>query len=64
MGEEEGLHPLPPPSLAGVFVPSEAVSQYICIKLPKTNDNDTAEKNDVNTLSWHMADAFFHASAS
>ena len=46
MGEERGftLH-------AGVLLPSESVSQYGCMNLPKTNDNDETHKNDANTLS-------------
>ena len=36
---------------AGVHFPSEPVSQYICLKLPKTDDNDRTDKNAANTLS-------------
>ena len=35
----------------GVILPSEPVSQYRCMNLPKTDDNDRAHKNDGNTLS-------------
>ena len=60
--------PLPPPiftknSDAEVYFPSEPVSQYICMKLPKTDDNDRTHKNDANILSWHMFNASFHKSA-
>ena len=36
---------------AEVLLPSEPISQYICIKFPKTDDNDRTHKNDANTLS-------------
>ena len=36
---------------AGVFLPSEPESQYTCIKLLKTDDNDRAPKIDANILS-------------
>ena len=36
---------------AGVHFPSKPVSQCICIKLLKTDDNDRTHKNDANTLS-------------
>ena len=36
---------------AGVYLPSKPVSQYICIKLLKTDDNDKTHKNHANTLS-------------
>ena len=36
---------------AGVHFPNEPVSQYICMKLPITDDNDSTHKNDANTLS-------------
>ena len=49
---------------AEVLLPSEPVSQYICIKFPKTDDNDRTHKNDANTLSWHMVKAFFETNAS
>ena len=29
-----------------MLLPSDPVSQYICIKLPKTDDNDRTNKND------------------
>ena len=35
----------------GVLLLSEPVSQYICMKLPKTDDNDITHKNNANTLS-------------
>ena len=44
MGEEEGFT-----SHAGVFLPSELLSQYMY--LPKPDDNDRTQKNDANTLS-------------
>ena len=59
MGEEKGVYPY-----GGVLLSSEPVPQYMCIKLPKADNNDWAHKNDVNTLSWHMVDASFHTSAS
>ena len=43
---EKGLYPH-----AGVLLPSEPVSQYICMKLPKTDDNDRTHKNDAKILS-------------
>ena len=46
MGEEEGVYPH-----GGVLLSSEPVPQYMCIKLPKADNNDRAHKNDVNTLS-------------
>ena len=46
MGEEEGVYPY-----GGVLLSSEPVPQYMCIKLPKADNNDSAHKNDVNTLS-------------
>ena len=36
---------------AEVYFPSEPVSQNICMKLPKTDDNDRTHKNDANILS-------------
>ena len=30
---------------------SEPVSQYRCMNLPKTDDNDRIHKNDLNSLS-------------
>ena len=36
---------------AGVLLPREPVSQNICMKLLKTDDNDRAHKSDANTLS-------------
>ena len=30
----------------------------------KTDDNDKTHENDTNTLSWHMVNASFWASAS
>ena len=36
---------------AGVFLLNEPESQYICIKLLKTDDNDRTPKNDANILS-------------
>ena len=59
MGEEEGLYPR-----AAVHFPSKPVSQYTYMKLPKTDDNNKTHKNDANTLSWHMANAYFQISAS
>ena len=49
---------------AWVHFPSEPVSQYICIKLPITEDNDRTHKNDANTLSGHMVNASFQTSVS
>ena len=46
MGEEEGVYPH-----GGVLLSSEPVPLYMCIKLPKADNNDRAHKNDVNTLS-------------
>ena len=36
---------------AGVLLPGEPVPQYICIKLPKPDDNGRTHKNDANILS-------------
>ena len=36
-------------SHAGVFLPSELLSQHRC--LPKNDNNDRTHKNDANTLS-------------
>ena len=47
----------------GVHFPSEPVSQYIFMKLPKTDDIDRTHKNNANTLSWHMVNASFQTSA-
>ena len=49
---------------AGVHFPNEPVSQYICMKLPITDDNDSTHKNDANTLSWHMVNVSFQTNAS
>ena len=46
MGEEEGVYPH-----GGVLLSSEPVPLYMCIKLPKADNNDRAHKNNVNTLS-------------
>ena len=35
----------------GVHFPSEPVSQYIFMKLPKSDDIDRTHKNDANALS-------------
>ena len=35
----------------GVHFPTEAESKYICMKLPKTYDNDRTHKIYANTLS-------------
>ena len=48
---------------AGVHFPNEPVSQYICMKLPITDDNDSTHKNDANTLSWHMVNVSFQTNA-
>ena len=32
-------------------LPKEPVSQYRCMNLPKTDDNDKTHENDANTLS-------------
>ena len=37
---------------AEVLFPSGPVSQYICMKLAKTDDNDRAHKNDANILTY------------
>ena len=58
MGEEEKLY-----THAGVLLPGEPVSQYICMNLPKTDNNDRTHKYDANTLSWHMVDASLQKSA-
>ena len=51
-GKEEGTYPAPAPiPHAEVLLPSEPVSQYRYINLPKTDDNDRTYKNDANTLS-------------
>ena len=34
-----------------VLLPSAPVSQYTCMKLPKTDDNGRTHKNDANVLS-------------
>ena len=36
---------------AEVLLPSAPVSQYTCMKLPKTDDNGRTHKNDANALS-------------
>ena len=36
---------------AWVHFPIVQVSQYICMKLPITDDNDRTHKNHANTLS-------------
>ena len=36
---------------AGVSLPNDPASQYRCMNLPKTDDNDRTHKNDTNTLS-------------
>ena len=38
--------------------------QYICMKLPKTDDNNRTHKNDTSTLYWYMVNASFQTSAS
>ena len=43
---------------AGVLLPREPVSQNICMKLLKTDDNDRTHKSDANTLSRQMVNAF------
>ena len=44
--------------------PSEPLSQYRFMNLPKTDDNHRTYKNDANTLSCHMVNASFWTSAS
>ena len=46
MWEKRGFTPH-----AEVLLPSEPVSQCICTKLSKTDDNETTRKNNTNTLS-------------
>ena len=49
MREKRGFTPH-----AGMHFPSEPVSQYICMKLPITDNNDRTHKNDANPLSLHV----------
>ena len=46
MWEKRGFTPH-----AEVLLPSEPVSQCICTKLSKTDDNERTRKNNTNTLS-------------
>ena len=40
---------------AGVPLPNEPVSQYKCVNLPKTDDDDRTHENDSNALDiWSM----------
>ena len=40
---------------AGVPLPNEPVSQYKCVNLPKTDDDDRTNENDSNALDiWSM----------
>ena len=57
------LIPTPPVRYAEVVLPSAPVSQYICMKLPKTDNNGRTRKNDANVLSCHIFNAFFQTSA-
>ena len=50
--------------ILGVLLPNKLVSQYRCMILPKTDDNDTTHKKVASTLSSQMAKAFFWTSAS
>ena len=50
--------------MQGCSCPIEPVSQYRCMNLPKTDDNDRTHENDANALSWHMVNASFWESAS
>ena len=36
---------------AGVLLPNEPISNYRCMDLHKTDDNDRTHKNDANILS-------------
>ena len=47
---------------AGVDLPSELVSYYIWVELPKT-DTDRTHKNDANSLSCDMVNPSFQTSA-
>ena len=44
--------------------PNELASQYRCVNLPKTDDNDRTHENDANAQSRHMVNASFWANAS
>ena len=59
-GEEGGLYF----ACGGAPLPNELVSQYICVNLPKTDDNDRTHENDANALSSHMVNASSWASDS
>ena len=37
--------------MQGCSCPIEPVSQYRCMNLPKTDDNDRTHENDANALS-------------
>ena len=50
--------------ILGVLLPNKLVSQYRCMILPKTDDNDTTHKKVASTLSSQMVNAFFWTSAS
>ena len=41
--KRKGFTPAPLPPHAGVLFPSEPVSQYRCMNLPKTDENDRAQ---------------------
>ena len=46
---EEGFYAPPLPPLKGVLFPSEPVSQYRCMNLSKTDDNDRAQIEIIQT---------------
>ena len=48
---------------AGAPLRNEVISQYKCVNLPKTDDNNWTHENDANALSWYMVNDFFLASA-
>ena len=48
MQEKRGLYFS---SCRGAPLPNEPVSKYICTNLPKTDDNDRTQENDLNALS-------------
>ena len=50
--------------ILGVLLPNKLVSQYRCMILPKTDDNDSTHKNVASTLSSQMVNASFWTSAS
>ena len=51
------------PNMPVLLSPNELISQYKCVNLPKTDDNNWTHENDANALSWYMVNDFFLASA-